>query len=448
MRPDRTLSSYNLNLLEVPLSQFINTSHELVILSDRINWGKLEDVFGKYYADVGRKGVQTRLILGLVILQYTYNLSDEGVCARWVENPYFQYFCGEKFFCHKLPINRTNLTKWRKRVGAEELDKVLQETLAQAHCLGALTVEDVKKVVVDTTVQTKAVDYPSESKLLLDAILDLGRQAKKGGLKLKQNYRFVAKELAAKISGYAHARQMKRVKTGVKQLRRVLFKLRKRIEGSLLQSGISASHQLTEKMERSLKVLTQEYKGSNQLLVWHAPEVECISKGKARDRYEFGVKVSIATTINRARGGHFILSSSAIQGRPYDGHTLKETIEQVESITGVDIDRIYVDKGYRGHNYEHPHKVFRSGQKRGVFGQIKRELRRRSAIEPIIGHAKMSHKLDRHRLKGMLGDKINAIYSAIGFNFRQLLNWIKQSLLFLLYLIRIFFIKPPKTAHC
>ncbi len=152
------------------------------------------------------------------------------------------------------------------------------------------------------------------------------------------------------------------------------------------------------------------------------------SGGKARAPYEFGVKVSLTTTNKRCKGGQFILPAKALPGNPYDGHTLKQVIEETEALTGRRIERAYVDKGYRGHHAPNPHRVFRSGQKRGVHGQVKKELRRRSAIEAVIGHCKTDGHLDRNFLKGRLGDQINAVMSAVGYNLRLILKWLRKLL--------------------
>jgi IS5 family transposase len=181
----------------------------------------------------------------------------------------------------------------------------------------------------------------------------------------------------------------------------LLVKLKQRIENAAQKNGMNEyPAKLSEKLGRATQVLWQRNNKDikDKLLVWHAPEVEIIGKGKARTPFEFGCKVSLVMNVNPAKGGHFILSAQALHGRPYDGHTLAGAIENMEQITNVKPERIYADKGYKGHNYEEKHHVFISGQKRGVHGQIKRELKRRSAIEPIIGHAKYSHKLDRHKL--------------------------------------------------
>ncbi len=169
-----------------------------------------------------------------------------------------------------------------------------------------------------------------------------------------------------------------------------------------------------------------------KLYSFHAPEVECIGKGKASAPYEFGVKASIVTNNRRAPGGLFVLHARALPDNPYDGHTLRDVIDRTETLTGCPIERAYVDKGYRGHDAQNPRRVFISGQKRGVFGVIKRELRRRSSIEPIIGHLKAEGHLGRCYLKGHAGDAANVILSAVGYNFRRILAWLRLLLTFIL----------------
>ena len=183
-----------------------------------------------------------------------------------------------------------------------------------------------------------------------------------------------------------------------------------------------------------------------KLYSFHAPEVECIGKGKASAPYEFGVKASVVTTNARAPGGQFVLHAKALPGNPYDGHTLSSVIDATEKLTGCAIERAYVDKGYRGHDTANPHRVFISGQRRGVFGRIKRELRRRSAIEAVIGHMKTDGHLGRCYLKGREGDAANAILSAVGYNLRLVLAWLRIVLsLILLTLSRAFAVQLVLT---
>ena len=167
--------------------------------------------------------------------------------------------------------------------------------------------------------------------------------------------------------------------------------------------------------------------------------MECIGKGKAHRPYEFGVKVSIATTNRRSPGGQFVLHAKALPGNPYDGHTLGTVIRETQALTGREIERIYVDKGYRGHDAPKPHRVYRSGQKRGVHGVIKRDLRRRGAIEAVIGHLKTDGHLGRNFLKGRDGDHANAILTATGYNLRLVLKWLRMLLREILIEIRVIF---------
>ena len=177
----------------------------------------------------------------------------------------------------------------------------------------------------------------------------------------------------------------------------------------------------------------------------HAPEVECIGKGKPHKPYEFGVKVSVATTLKRCKGGQFVTHVQALPGNPYDGHTLARVIPAIEAILGNTIERVHTDAGYRGHNAppEYKFKVYTAKQKRRVTPQIKREMRRRSAIEPVIGHLKNEHRMDRNYLAGRHGDANNAILAAVGYNFRRLIRWL--TLLFALVLLAIS--TPPKSAN-
>jgi transposase, IS5 family len=174
-------------------------------------------------------------------------------------------------------------------------------------------------------------------------------------------------------------------------------------------------------------VLRQRREDKNKLYSLHAPEVECIGKGKAHARYEFGVKVSVATTNARAPGGQFVVGIRALPGNPYDGHTLAAQIEETERLTGITIERAYVDRGYRGHDADRQ-RVFISRQKRGLTPTIRRELRRRNAIEPVIGHTKADGLLGRNFLLGTEGDAINAVLAGAGHNLRLLRRWLARLL--------------------
>jgi IS5 family transposase len=227
---------------------------------------------------------------------------------------------------------------------------------------------------------------------------------------------------------YAHTKQFRRHQRQLRilrsQLGRIIRDIRRKIEG---QPALKEAFALP--LGRATQIRSQQQRQRGwKLYSFHAPEVECIGKGKAAAPYEFGVKASIVTNNRRAPGGLFVLHASALPDNSYDGHTLRDIIGRTEALTGCAIERAHIDKGYRGHDVQNPRRVFISGQKRGVFGAIKRELRRRSAIEPIIGHMKAEGHLGRCFLKGRAGDATNVVLSAVGHNFRRILAWLKQLL--------------------
>ena len=312
---------------------------------------------------------------------------------------------------------------------------MLAESLRVAHASGALRSKELKRVTVDTTVQPKNISFPTDAKLLHAAIKGLNRLANKHGVRLRQSYLRVAKRAAMMAGRYAHAKQFKRHRRELRILRSRLGRLIRDIGRKIAgQDSVEAAFALPLVRASQIRSQQQRQRGW-KLYSFHAPETECIGKGKASAPYEFGVKVSIVTTNARAPAGQFVLHARALPGNPYDGHTLRDVIDQTQKLTGCEIERGYVDKGYRGHNAQNPRRIFISGQKRGVFGVIKRELRRRSAIEPVIGHMKAEGHLGRCYLKGRAGDAANAILSAVGYNFRRILAWLRILLRLLLIVI-------------
>lgn len=432
MRPKERRETGEQDLFRSRLDQIIDLDHALAKLARAIDWRFLEAKFGEVYSDrPGHPPLPTRLMAGLCILKHTYNLSDEALCERWVENPYFQHFCGETFFQHRLVFDRSSLTRWRQRMGEEKLLALLQESLAAAARTGALKPSDLARVVVDTTVQEKAVMFPTDARLINRARERLVRQARQCGVRLRQSYVRVGKLALIKHQRYAHAKQFKRANRSLRKLKTCLGRVIRDI-----RRKTSGHDDLREAFVRPLylaeRVLSQDRRQrGRKVYSLHAPEVECIGKGKAHRPYEFGVKVSVATTVKRSAGGQFVAHVAALPGNPYDGHTLATVIPQMQALLGNVIDRIITDAGYRGHNAppEHKFKVYTAGQKRRVTEQIKREFKRRSAIEPVIGHLKNDHRMGRNYLAHSSGDAINAVLAAAGYNFRRLIAWLTFLLL-------------------
>jgi IS5 family transposase len=431
MRPRDKRDSGQNDLFKARLDQIVDMNHALAKLGRQIDWKFLEEAFGSVYSDgPGQPPLPTRLMAGLAILKHTFNVSDEVLCERWVENPYYQLFCGEEFFVHKLPFDRTSITRWRQRMGEEKITALIQESLNVATRIGAARPQDFTKIIVDTTVQPKNAMFPTDAKLTHRALMKLVWLARKHGVKLRQTYVRVAKYALIAHQRYAHAKQFKRATKALRKLRtylgRVIRDIVRRIAGNpVLREAFAQMLSLAQ----SVRHQRQRQRGK-KIYSLHAPEVECIGKGKAHRPYEFGVKVSIATTLNRSAGGQFIAHAKALPGNPYDGHTLATVIPDIQRQIGANISRIVADKGYRGHNapLDYKYRIYISGQKRGVTDAIKRDLRRRSAIEPVIGHAKSEHRMDRNYLKGSNGDAINAVLAAAGYNFRRLLAWLRRLL--------------------
>ena len=415
MKP-KTTSTNQFALFQANFKQILNPDHQLCLLADAIDWPAFDAQLADCYSDdMGRPGNAIRLMVGLHYLKHAFDESDESVIDRWVENPYWQYFCGFDYMQHECAIHPTSMVKWRQRVGAEKLESLLAETIRIALKHKQVTSQQLRKITVDTTVQEKAIAFPTDARLYTKMLLRLVNLSKKRGIQLRQTYIRKAPQILKQQGRYAHARQFKRSR----RCTRTLHTLLGRVVRDIGRKAIEVDPQLQEYLKRAEKLLSQTQKSKNKLYSIDAPEVECISKGKAHKRYEFGCKVSVATT----NESNWVVGVQALHGNPYDGHTLADAIEQVERITGRDVKEAFVDKGYRGHDYIGDGQVHITGQRgKGKAGPaLRKRKKRRSAVEPKIGHMKSDNRMNRNYLKGAQGDRTNAILAGIGANIRKLL---------------------------
>ena len=404
-------------LFGYPLDQHLNLKHPLIQLAALIDWSEIDKTFsGHFVSDRGRPALSPRLVAGLLYLQHTFDCSDELVVNTWVENPYWQYFTGESYLQTRCPIDPSSLTRWRKRIGEEGVETLLMVTIDAARRGGMLKASSTDKIIVDTTVMPKAIAHPTDSRLLEKSRQHLVKLADENGIDLRQNYNREAPRLAAQAGRYAHAKQYKRMKKTIKTLRTRVGRVQREVQRKLHQLPEHQQPQAQDLLGRVSRILTQKTKDKNKLYALHAPEVECISKGKARTPYEFGVKVTVATTLKEG----LVVGMRSMPGNPWDGHTLDETIEQVSILTNNKPKTVIVDKGYQGVKIEGV-EILRSGQRR-VTRAMKAMIKRRSAIEPAIGHMKMDGKLSRNPLKGALGDALHAVMCGAGHNMRMLLR--------------------------
>jgi transposase, IS5 family len=419
------------SLYKIRLDKILNLDHPLCMLTKNIDWSEFDKEFTPMFCpNNGRPGIPTRMMVALHYLKYSEDLSDEEVVEKWVQNPYWQYFCGGEYFEHEFPIHPTSMTKWRKKIEKTGAIKLLEETIKTGFREKILKKKDIERVNVDTTVQEKNITYPTDAKLYYKAIEVLNRYASRNGIKVKQTYERVGKGHLIRQSRYAHARQMKRSKREIRKLKTCLGRLYRDIDRKLGEEKRNDPKWI--KLSEILTRLFEQTKNSkNKIYSIHEPAVECISKGKAHKKYEFGNKVSLVSSSRR----NFILGVMSFHGNPYDGHTLQESLEQAsENCRGLgEILEAYLDQGYKGSGYEgtiKTHLVKRGLRKKK--NPLRKWMKRRSGIEADIGHAKQENRLGRNYLSGEDGDDMNAILSGCGFNLRKLLraflrwilNWI------------------------
>lgn len=416
---------------QVELTNVIDPGHSMVKLSNEMNWQHFENKFGVLYSDRGRPGISTRLLVALHYLKYLYNLSDEDVVYGWLENPYWPYLSGMQYFEHRLPCDPSSLSRWRKRIGEAGAEDLLKETIETGLRLKLIKKSQLKRLNVDTTVQEKHIRFPTDARLYDRMRERLVKQAKAESIPLRQSYVRLSRQRLLKQSRYAHAKQFKRAAKCTKKLKTYLGRVIRDIERKASGSSEAMQHLL----QLAHRLFKQEKKDKNKLYSIHEPLVACISKGKAHKRYEFGCKVSISATSK----GAWIVGAKAFDGNPYDGHTLSESLEQVERLSPQQAEHVYTDGTYQKHDYEGNIEIHvdRRLSRSKLPAALRFWLRRRAAIEPTIGHLKHDKRMNRNRLKGTQGDKLNALLSGAAYNFSKLLKGLSARLhLFIVWLFK------------
>ncbi|NQU41836.1 IS5 family transposase [bacterium] len=308
------------------------------------------------------------------------------------------------------------ITKWRAYLKEAGVEEMLAETIRTGLRGGFVKRADMARVNVNTTVQEKNIRFPTDARLLDRSRERLARRAQARGIALRQTYARLGKRALRKHSAYAAAKQFKRARREERKLRTYLGRVVRDIER---KDSRAAAGILSGELDEARRLLAQKKTDSGKLYSLHEPHVECIVKGKAHKRHEFGCKVGLVTSAR----SNWILGAQAFHGAPYDGHTLAAALEQSERLTGVAARQAVGDLGYRGHGYSGAcHIEIVKRRRKGVPRSLRYWWKRRSAIEPVIGHVKSESRMNRNRLSGVSGDKLNAILSACGFNLRKLLR--------------------------
>lgn len=404
------------NFLYPDLMDQLNPRHPLLHLANRMDWGYFEDEFGALYSHLGKPNKHIRLMTGLSILKHLENLSDEVVVSRWVQNPYYQAFTGEVEFQWELPCDPTSMTKFRNRIGASGHEKILAISIS----LHEDKVSE-EEMCIDTTVQEKNITFPTDAKQYRKIHVKLLKIARTEGIGLTRTYEKQVKQLKQSTRFSTHPKNRKRARYAVKRLKTIAGRLLREIQRRMTPEQLLHYRDSFVLFQR---MLYQKRGDKNKLYSLHEPHVYCMSKGKAHRRYEFGTKASISTT----RDSGIVIGALAFEKNVFDGHTVPAVLAQVKRLLDRVPDIAIADRGYRGKRkvndtYIVTPKSARKNASKEAQALARKRFRRRAGIEPVIGHLKSDHRLNRNFLKGFAGDQINLLMAAAAFNFKK---WMRK----------------------
>jgi IS5 family transposase len=395
------------------LEDEVNQDHPLIILSKKISWGTLEDGISKFYSDTGRPAKLIRLMIGLLLLKYIFNLSDKKVVAAWSENVYYQAFTGQTSFVLSPPCDPSMLSVFRRRIGKEGCELIFQESV-RIHGKDALE----KEAIIDSTVQEKNITYPTDSKLILKVIAFILSVGSFLRMTFGRSHKIEIKKLKNQINFGRNSKDQEAKKKAVDRLRAIANKLLKSFVSQLPEATLKL-YPIKHLLMVLSKACNQKKTDKNKIYSIHEPQVKCIPKGKADKKFEFGSKVSFI--LSKTKG--IILGALNFNNNPYDGNTIEPAINQLKSLhEGYKPETLVGDRGYKGRHEVDGVKIltpwdYKKGILPSLFRKLKNLLSRRVSIEPIIGRLKMEHRLGKNLLKGTLGDTINPLLAAAAFNF-------------------------------
>jgi IS5 family transposase len=420
------------NLFRPILKDIINPRHELTILSGRINWQDFEDSFSPLYSYTGQPGTPIRTMVGLLLLKRIYNLGDETVMEQWVQNPYFQFFCGEAEFQWKPPCDPSDMVHFRNRIGEQGAEKILEVSIDTRRD----EIKSSNDVLVDTTAQEKNITYRTDSKLLIKVIKKCNKIAKQEGIEQRQSYQRTMKKLMLKQRFAHHPKRKKEAKAALHKLRTIAGRLVRELQRKLDQEKFA---QYEQELKNCFRVIDQKQNDSNKIYSLHEPDTACIAKGKAHKKFEFGSKVSFAVVPKV----NIIVGIKNFNGNPNDTSTLEPALENVEKVSKIKFKNAIVDRGYKGKKEIRDTIIVTpkppSSRQPYSKNTMRKKCKSRAAVEPVIGHTKHGCRMINNYLKGNQGNAINANLAAAGFNFKGLLRKIKEEILWLKKLLEIYF---------
>lgn len=417
-----------LEMFKTVLITLVHPEHELCLLAKKIDWDSLEKEFAPLYGTVGRPSIPIRTIVGLLLLKQIYNLGDETVVERYLENPYWQHFCGEVYFQYRLPFDPSDFVHFRHRIGKEGMEKIFKQSI---DLFGKDMIrKEVKEVRVDTTVQEKNITYPTDRKLYEKTIEHCKRIAKAEGIELKRTYTREIKKLRYQLRFARKPKNFKRLMRTQKKLRSIAVKIYNDLVTQLNPIPKQAYY---EKFNVLYKVLVQQRHDKEKIYSIHEPEVLCIAKGKEHKPYEFGNKSSFAYT----RTSGIIVGAMAVEGNKFDGHTLAPQLKQVKEFTGGKTKKAIVVRGYKGQVKIGSTEVVMPSPRKKESYYLKRQrearCRSRAGIEGLISHLKHDHRMLRNYLKGTTGDQINTLMAAAAYNMMKWMRMKRKEILLFIF---------------
>ena len=441
----KSTSQHQQNLFQPLLKEFINLKHELALLGDKIDWKYFEDAFAHLYSSTGIPAMPIRLMVGSLMLKRIYNLGDETLCEAWIRDPYMQYFCGMAHFEHKFPCDSSDFVHFRKRIGLLGVEKIF------AYSVLLHGKEAKQKVTLsDTTVAENNTTFPTDAKLAKKIIDKCNRIAQREDVEQRQTYTKVSKQLVRDTHNSSHPKRRKKAKKSGRKLKTIAGRLLRELERKLPEPLLVEYQQ---ELDLYYRVLAQKRSDKDRIYSLHKDFTACIAKGKAHKQYEFGNKIGLITTYKSL----IITSIMAFEGNPHDSKTIEPLLNQMKSNINYTPQEVVYDRGGKGQkqigttkistpDYK-PLKRDTEYQKRSK----RKKIRRRAAIEPVIGHLKTDFRMAQNYLSGPDSPQINAFLAATGWNLKKMMRQMKSEVklsLFQIFEIILTYLFPKMTLSC